>query len=90
MDCHVPVGAVAQMRERFRSGPPELRQAYMRLLLEKVEVGSGIIVLNGSNTVLERLATNGTSFSAPEVLALAREWRAVVVESENWRTKLSY
>ena len=64
-----------QMRERFRSGPPELRQAYMRLLLDSVVVGPGKISLTGSNAVLERLAANGASSSASEVLSFALKWR---------------
>jgi site-specific DNA recombinase len=64
-----------QMRERLRSGPPELRQAYMRLLLKSVEVGPDEIRLSGSNTILERLAAQGASSNAPEVISFALKWR---------------
>jgi DNA invertase Pin-like site-specific DNA recombinase len=64
-----------QMRERFRSGPPDLRQAYMRLLLNSVEVGPDAITLSGSNAILERLAANGASSNAPEVISFAQKWR---------------
>ncbi|WP_281196611.1 recombinase family protein, partial [Paramagnetospirillum marisnigri] len=65
----------AQMRERLRTGPPELRQAYMRLLLNSVVVGAEEICLSGSNAVLERLAAQGVSASASEVITFARKWR---------------
>ena len=41
----------------------------MRLLLSSVVVGRDEITLNGSNAVLERLAANGPSFDAPEVIS---------------------
>ena len=63
-----------QMRERFRSGPADLRQAYMRLLLECVEVGPNTVTVSGSNAALERLATNGSSSSTSEVLSFAQNW----------------
>jgi site-specific DNA recombinase len=63
-----------QMRERFRSGPPDLRQAYMRLLLNSVVVDRDEITLSGSNAILERLAANGGSSNAPEVLSFAQKW----------------
>jgi site-specific DNA recombinase len=64
-----------QMRERLRSGPPDLRQAYMRLLLKSVEVGPEEVRLSGSNAVLERLAAQGASSNAPEVISFALKWR---------------
>ena len=67
-----------QMRERFRSGPSDLRQAYMRLLLECVEVGKNTVSVSGSNAVLERLATNGSSSLASEVLSFAQNWCALL------------
>jgi site-specific DNA recombinase len=66
---------VEQMRERLRSGPPDLRQAYMRLLLNSVVVGPDEISLSGSNAVLERLAAQGASSNAPEVISFALKWR---------------
>ena len=64
-----------EMQERFRSGPPELRQAYMRLLLNQVVVDREEITLSGSNAILERLAANGASASASEVISFALAWR---------------
>ena len=45
-----------QMRKRLAEGPPELRQAYMKLLLEGVTVGHHEVRLEGSPAVLEKLA----------------------------------
>ena len=63
------------MRERLRTGPVELRQAYLRLVLKSVLVGADFVTLTGSNGILERLAINGASASVPEVLSFALDWR---------------
>jgi hypothetical protein len=52
-----------RMRERLRDGPPDLRQAYMKLLLNRVEIDRGEIRVSGSKTALERLAAKGASSS---------------------------
>jgi DNA invertase Pin-like site-specific DNA recombinase len=65
----------AQMRKRLAEGPPHLRQAYMRLLLETVAVGHHDVRLEGSPAILERLARNGASNSCAEVLSFAQGWR---------------
>lgn len=78
-----------QMRERFRTGPPELRQAYMRLLLDRVEVNRDEIMLTGSNAILERLAANGASSNAPEVISFALKWRAERDEDAYWNALIS-
>ncbi len=64
-----------EMRRRFADGPQELRQAYMRLILERVTVDHDVVRLQGSPAVLERLANNGVSKSTPEVLSFVQEWR---------------
>jgi len=51
-------------------GPPELRQAYMKLLLEGVTVSHHEVRLEGSPAILEKLAQNGASMSCAEVLPL--------------------
>jgi len=61
-----------------------MRQAYMKLLLNRVVVDRDGVRLEGSIGTLERLTQNGESASLPEVLAYGREWRAVVDISENW------
>jgi hypothetical protein len=60
----------ANLRERFRTGPPELRQAYRRLLLDGVVVAPNEIVITGSSTILERLAGGEPPSCAPELLSL--------------------
>jgi site-specific DNA recombinase len=64
-----------EMRHRLAEGPPELRQAYMKLLLEAVTVDHHTVRLEGSPAVLEKLASRGLSKSSPEVLSFVREWR---------------
>lgn len=64
-----------EMRKRLVDGPPELRQAYMRLLLESVTVDHDSVRLEGSPAILEKLASRGLSKSSPEVLSFVREWR---------------
>jgi site-specific DNA recombinase len=63
------------MRKRLAEGPQELRQAYMRLLLEGVTVGHREVRLEGSPAILEKLAQNGASQSCAEVLSFAQGWR---------------
>jgi len=65
-----------EMRRRLAEGPPELRQAYMKLLLDTVTVDHHSIRLDGSPAILEKLASRGLSKSSPEVLSFVREWRA--------------
>jgi site-specific DNA recombinase len=64
-----------EMRKRLAEGPPELRQAYMKLLLEGVIVSHHEVRLEGSPAVLEKLAQNGASKSCAEVLSFAQGWR---------------
>lgn len=64
-----------QMRQRLSEGPPDLRQAYMRLLLDRVTIDHHSIRLEGSPVILEKLANRGLSKSTPEVLSFVQEWR---------------
>ena len=48
-----------EMRKRLAEGPPELRQPYMRLLLENVTVDHDSIRPEGSPVILEELASRG-------------------------------
>jgi hypothetical protein len=77
-----------EMRRRLAEGSPELRQSYMKLLLEAATVDHHSIRLEDSPAILEKLASRGPSMSSPEVLSLVREWRAGVVKRENWRATL--
>ncbi len=63
------------MRKRFADGPPELWQAYMKLLLEKAEIDGVETRLTGSKVLLAKFAETGGAFSVPEVLTYVREWR---------------
>ena len=65
----------AVTRKKLVEGPPELRQAYMRLILDRVAVSHQDVVLEGLPKVLEKLAQNGPSNTGAEVLSLAQEWR---------------
>ena len=64
------------MRQRLEQGSSELKQAYMRLFLYKVEVCQDEIRLAGPKAVLAKAALKDTSSSVSEVLSYARQWRA--------------
>jgi site-specific DNA recombinase len=64
-----------EMRKRLAEGPPELRQAYMKLFLEKAEIDGAETRLTGSKVLLAKFARTGGVFSVPEVLTYVREWR---------------
>ena len=64
------------LREKLYSGPPDLRQAYARLLLNEVRVDDREIRISGSKAVLARTAAGGVAKTTPAVLsfvALPRE-----------------
>jgi len=63
------------MQKRLAEGPPELRQAYMRLILDSVTIDHNDVRLEGLPVVLEKLSQTGASKSLPEVLSFAQEWR---------------
>jgi len=54
-----------EMRRRLAEGPPELRQSYMKLLLEAVTVDHHSVRLEGSPAILEKLASRGLTKSSP-------------------------
>jgi hypothetical protein len=62
-----------QMKKRLAVGPPELRQAYMRLILDTVTVDHHEIHLEGRPAILKRLAQTGEINALPEVLSFAQE-----------------
>ena len=66
-----------EMRKRLADGPPELRQAYMKLFLEKAEIDGAETRLTGSKVLLAKFARTGGVFSVPEVLTYVREWRSL-------------
>ena len=72
------------MRQRLEQGPSELKQAYMRLFLDKVELHQDEISLAGPKAVLAKAALKGLPSSVPEVLICVRQWRATNDKAENW------
>jgi hypothetical protein len=72
------------MHRRLADGPQELRQAYVRLILERVTVDHDVVRQEGSPAVLEKLANRGPSKSTPEVLSFVQEWRAGGDSNLNW------
>ena len=64
------------LREKLYEGPPELRQAYARLLMDEVTVSDEEIRITGSKTVLARAATQEAELPPSAVLSFVREWRA--------------
>ena len=62
------------LRDKLHNGPPDLRQAYARLLLSEVLVNDHQIRISGSKAVLARSAAGGADKTAPAVLSFVREW----------------
>ena len=61
--------------EKLHHGPPDLRQAYARLVLSEVRVNDQEICIRGSKAVLARSAAEGLAETTPAVLSFVREWR---------------
>ena len=64
------------LRRHLHEGSPELRQAYVRLVLDEVSVTPQQIRISGSKAVLARTAAQGVAEATPPVLSFVREWRA--------------
>src|SRR5690606_14956963 len=60
--------------EKLHHGPPDLRQAYARLVLSEVRVNDQEICIRGSKAVLARSAAEGLAETTPAVLSFVREW----------------
>ncbi len=70
------IGKVAVLlRDKLRRGPPELRQAYARLVMDEVRVSDEEIRISGSKSVLARCAAANEMPSAPAALSFVQEWR---------------
>ncbi|MGB3719470.1 MAG: recombinase family protein [Hyphomicrobiaceae bacterium] len=70
------VGQIAVMlREKLYQGPPDLRQAYVRLILNEVSVDGREIRISGSKALLARAAAKGLGTTSPSVPSFVREWR---------------
>lgn len=61
------------IRDKLHDGPPDLRQAYGRLLMDEVAVGDHEIRISGSKAALARAASRPFDAS-PGVLTFVREW----------------
>lgn len=66
----------ALLRDQLHNGPPELRQAYARLVMREVSVRDKEIRILGSKAALARAAAQGLDNKSPKVLSFIREWRA--------------
>lgn len=65
----------ALLTDQIHNGPPELRQAYARLVMREVTVKDEEIRIVGSKAVLARAAAQGLGKTPPGVLSFVREWR---------------
>jgi site-specific DNA recombinase len=63
------------LRDKLHNGPPELKRAYARLLMDEVRVTDEEIRISGSKAVLARAASDGMEQATPAVLSFVREWR---------------
>ncbi|WP_407925580.1 recombinase zinc beta ribbon domain-containing protein [Geminicoccus flavidas] len=64
------------LRDKLYVGPPDLRQAYARLVLSEVSVDDQEICISGSKAILARTAAEGLGSTAPSVLSFVRGWCA--------------
>ncbi|WP_409561755.1 recombinase family protein [Hyphomicrobium sp. MC8b] len=66
----------ALLSDKLQNGPPDFRQAYVRLTMQEVSVGDKEIRISGSKALLARAASNGLDKTALGVLSFVQEWRA--------------
>jgi hypothetical protein len=71
------------LRDKLHNGPPELKQAYARLVVQQVTVQGKEIRIRGSKAVLARAASNGVGNNPPAVLSFVRGWYAARSECAN-------
>ena len=64
------------LRDGLRGDNPELRQAYVRLLIDKVVVEEEQVHIRGSRKALERAVVAAAAGARKGVPSFAREWRA--------------
>ncbi|MDK9720007.1 MAG: hypothetical protein OEL53_02370 [Rhodospirillales bacterium] len=69
-------------------GSIEFRRAYLRSLLDAVEVGDGKVRLLGQKTKLEQLIT-GNSVARSGVRGFVRKWRAKGDEGGNFELEVA-
>ena len=64
------------LRHKLNNGPPELKQAYARLVMTEVTVRDKEIRIKGSRRMLAKAASQGIAGKSPAVLSFVREWYA--------------
>jgi hypothetical protein len=69
------IGRVAiRLRDSLHHGPPEVRQAYARLVMDEVRVSDEEIRIGGSKAALARYTACDETPVAPAVLSFVQEW----------------
>ena len=66
----------ALLSDKLRNGQPDIKQAYVRLIMREVSVGDKEIRISGSKAIPARATSDGFHKAAPEVLSFVRDWRA--------------
>lgn len=61
------------MRENIATGDTPFRKAYVRSVIDRIEVDDGVIRIVGDKTTLEQ-AVGGKGFAASGVRSFARKW----------------
>ena len=67
----------ALLKDKLKNGQPDLKQAYVRLVMREVSVKDKEIRISGSKAVLARAASANLDKAVPGVLSFVREWRPV-------------
>ena len=62
------------MRSRLQEGEVPFRKAYLRAIIDSVEVAQGEVRITGRRDILEKAVANGAN-AAPGVRSSVREWR---------------
>jgi hypothetical protein len=63
------------LKDKLENGPPEIRQAYAKLIMTEVSVTKEEIGIIGSKAMLAKGATVGLEKTPPPVLTFVRGWR---------------
>jgi site-specific DNA recombinase len=75
--------------DKLFDGPPELRQAYARLLLSEVAVTSSEIGITGPKSGPALFASTELGDTAPSVLSFVHKRRALRDKTDNWQIQVS-
>lgn len=71
-----------EMRENIANGDVPFRKAYLRSIIDQVEVGDHTIRIIGDTATLEQVVA-GKSVSATGVRSFVRKWRAIQNKTTN-------